>query len=239
MSSARGVHNSAMLQRHFKLALCLWLTWAEGPARVAAESPAALHARPSPPAPPPPEPTPAPTPHKHHPGDEAPNLLPFSAEWWIHVVACSMLALFAAIMSGLTLAFMSVDSINLSVILSCGTDLERLYADAMKPLLRDRHLLLVTLLLGNAVAAETLPIVLDRILPARMAILVSVTVLLIFSEIIPQALCSKHKLVVGGLMARFVSFLMSAAPCALLCLFACVVAVGMEGGRGDCHAMII
>ena len=195
-----------MRLRHFKLALCLWLTWAEGPARVAAEGPAVLHASPAHPAPPPPEPTPAPTPHKHHPGDEAPNLLPFSAEWWIHVVACSLLALFAAIMSGLTLAFMSVDSMNLSVILSCGSDLERLYADAMKPLLRDRHV----------VAAETLPIVLDRILPVRMAILVSVTVLLIFSEIIPQALCSKHKLVVGGLMARFVSFLMSAASCAPL-----------------------
>ena len=192
--------------RPVKIALCLWLTWAAGQAHVAAEGPAALTARPPPPAPPPPEPPPAP--HKRRPGDEAPNLVPFSAEWWIHMAVCIMLALFAAIMSGLTLAFMSVDSMNLSVILSCGTDLERLYAEAMKPLLRNRHLLLVTLLLGNAVAAETLPIVLDRILSARMAILVSVTVLLIFSEIIPQALCSKHKLVVGGLMARFVSFLM-------------------------------
>jgi hypothetical protein len=191
----------APLRYPVKIALCLWLTWAAMQAHVAAEGPAALTARPPPLRA-------AAEPHKHRPGDELPNLVPFSGEWWINKVVCIMLALFAAIMSGLMLALMSVDSMNLSVILSCGTDLERLYAEAMKPLLRNRHLLLVTLLLGNAVAAETLPIVLDRILSARMAILVSVTVLLIFSEIIPQALCSKHKLVVGGLMARFVSFLM-------------------------------
>jgi metal transporter CNNM len=144
----------------------------------------------------------------HRPGDEAPNVPCCSLEWWVDVVACGMLVLFAAIMSGLTLALISMDSMNLSLILSCGTDRERLYAHAIKPLLQDRHLLLVTLLLGNAVAAETLPIFLDRLLPTRWAILVSVSLLLVFSEIIPQALCSKHKLVVGGLMARFVTFLM-------------------------------
>ena len=50
----------------------------------------------------------------------------------------------------------------------------------------NRHLLLVTLLLGNSAAAETLPIFLDRISTTRAAIFLSVTLILIFSEIIPQ-----------------------------------------------------
>jgi len=118
-----------------------------------------------------------------------------------------MLVGFAAIMSGLTIALMSIDAMNLSVIMSCGTDSERLYASAIGPLLDDRHLLLVTLLLGNSAAAETLPIFLDRISTTRAAIFLSVTLILIFSEIIPQAVFSKHKLKMGAYLSRFVTFL--------------------------------
>ena len=119
-----------------------------------------------------------------------------------------MLVLFAAIMSGLTLALMSIDAMNLSIIMSSGTDLERVYAAAISPLLDDRHLLLVTLLLGNAAAAESLPIFLDKIFSTRVAILLAVTLILTFSEIIPQAIFTKYKLQISAFLSRFVKFLM-------------------------------
>jgi metal transporter CNNM len=45
--------------------------------------------------------------------------------------------------------------------------------------------MLVTLLLCNAAAMEALPLSLDKLLPAYAAIIVSVTGVLFFGEIIP------------------------------------------------------
>jgi len=50
--------------------------------------------------------------------------------------------------------------------------------------------MLVTLLLCNAGAMETLPLFLDKMVSPAYAIILSVTLVLIFGEIIPQALCT-------------------------------------------------
>lgn len=50
--------------------------------------------------------------------------------------------------------------------------------------------MLVTLLLCNAAAMEALPLALDKLVPAWAAIVCSVTGVLFFGEIIPQALCT-------------------------------------------------
>ena len=51
------------------------------------------------------------------------------------------------------------------------------------------HWLLVTLLLCNAIALETLPIFLDAVVPSAYAILISVIAILFVGEVIPQAIC--------------------------------------------------
>ncbi len=48
----------------------------------------------------------------------------------------------------------------------------------------------MTLLLANSVAMETLPLFLDQLVSEFMAILISVTAVLIFGEILPQAICT-------------------------------------------------
>jgi hypothetical protein len=53
------------------------------------------------------------------------------------------------------------------------------------PVIDQHHWMLVTLLLCNAAAMETLPIFLDRIFPPAIAVLISVTLILMFGEIIP------------------------------------------------------
>jgi metal transporter CNNM len=52
------------------------------------------------------------------------------------------------------------------------------------------HWMLVTLLLSNAAALETLPIFLDNLVSPFASVLISVTLVLAFGEIIPQALCT-------------------------------------------------
>lgn len=49
--------------------------------------------------------------------------------------------------------------------------------------IRRHHLLLVTLLLANSIAMETLPIFLDRLVPSWIAVLLSVTAILLFGEV--------------------------------------------------------
>jgi len=51
--------------------------------------------------------------------------------------------------------------------------------------IKHRHLLLVTLLVSNAACLESLPIFLDKLVPSWLAIVLSVTAVLFFGEIIP------------------------------------------------------
>ena len=48
----------------------------------------------------------------------------------------------------------------------------------------------MTLLVANAAAMEALPICLNRLVPEVIAVLISVSAVLIFGEIVPQALCT-------------------------------------------------
>ena len=70
--------------------------------------------------------------------------------------------------------------------LTSGKPDERKYAARIYPLVKRHHLLLVTLLLANAGAVETMPIFMDRITSPIVAIIVSVSAVLLFGEIIPQ-----------------------------------------------------
>jgi len=57
----------------------------------------------------------------------------------------------------------------------------------------NEHYLLVTLLLANATANEALPLFLDKLVPAWLACLLSVSVVLVFGEIIPSAIFTGPK----------------------------------------------
>lgn len=56
------------------------------------------------------------------------------------------------------------------------------YSKRILTLVKRHHLLLVTLLLANAVAVETMPIFLSKITSEVVAIIVSVTAVLLFGE---------------------------------------------------------
>jgi metal transporter CNNM len=139
--------------------------------------------------------------------DGSPDVPCCGFEFWMYIVLCLSLVCFAAIMAGLTVAYMSLDALNIQIIEASGTDHERKYARAILPLLKNRHLLLVTLLIGNATAMEALPIFLDRLVSPYMAILLSVTMVLIFGEILPQAICAHYSLPIGAFLSRFVMVL--------------------------------
>lgn len=131
-----------------------------------------------------------------------------STLFWVYLGVYVFLMLFAGLMSGLTLGLLSLDHNQLEVLQSAGKLTERKYAKRIWPIVKRHHLLLVTLLLANAGAVEAMPIFMDKITNPIIAILVSVTAVLIFGEIIPQALCSRYGLAIGYYLSPLVYLLM-------------------------------
>ncbi|KAI0395260.1 DUF21-domain-containing protein [Xylariaceae sp. FL0594] len=132
-----------------------------------------------------------------------------SALWVLYVVS-AVLVLLGGAFAGLTIALMGQDEIYLRVI---SLDLEEPHHNSARRvydlLNRGKHWVLVTLLLSNVIVNETLPVVLDRCLGGGIAAVVGSTVLIvIFGEIIPQSLCVRYGLQIGGYMAKPVLLLM-------------------------------
>ena len=85
-------------------------------------------------------------------------------------------------MSGLTMGLLSLDLMTLEILRDGGTPKQKKHACRILPIVKRHHLLLVTLLLGNAAAVEAMPIFLDRISDPVIAIVVSVSAVLFFGE---------------------------------------------------------
>ncbi|CAI0383045.1 unnamed protein product [Linum tenue] len=126
----------------------------------------------------------------------------------LYVLAVIGLVIFAGLMAGLTLGLMSLGLVDLEVLIKSGRPLDRIHAAKIFPVVKNQHLLLCTLLIGNALAMEALPICLDKLAPPYIAILVSVTLVLLFGEILPQAICTRYGLTVGATLAPLVRCLL-------------------------------
>jgi metal transporter CNNM len=98
--------------------------------------------------------------------------------------------LFAGLMSGMTVGYLSIDDLVLELKASTGTYEEKRYSEKVLPIISKRHWLLVTLLLCNATAMEALPIFLNRLVDDYAAIAISVSLVLVFGEVLPQAICT-------------------------------------------------
>ncbi|KAF9424638.1 hypothetical protein BGZ94_008011 [Podila epigama] len=105
---------------------------------------------------------------------------------------------------GLTIGLMGLDETNLHVLMASGTPEEQVHAETVYKLLsRGKHWVLVTLLLGNVIVNETLPVVLDSELGGGVvAILIATFLIVVFGEIIPQAVCARYGLAIGSYCAK-------------------------------------
>ncbi|PVD28407.1 hypothetical protein C0Q70_10994 [Pomacea canaliculata] len=142
------------------------------------------------------------------PGDPEKRLGIYDDQFWIYIGVYVGLVLIAGLMSGLTMGLLSLDTTTLMVLRDAGTEKEKKYAARILPLVSRHHMLLVTLLLANAAAVEAMPIFLDRVSDPITAVAVSVTAVLLFGEVVPQAVCTRYGLAIGATLAPLVYFLM-------------------------------
>ena len=129
--------------------------------------------------------------------------------YWFYMFMVAALTLFAGMMSGLTVGYLSVDQLTMELRETTGTPMEKEYSKVILPVLSNRHWLLCTLLLMNSFAMEALPVFLDRVFSRLAAVVISVTLLLIFGEVIPQALCTgPRQIQIAAMAAPMTRFLM-------------------------------
>ncbi|OIS98698.1 PREDICTED: DUF21 domain-containing protein At4g14240-like [Nicotiana attenuata] len=131
-----------------------------------------------------------------------------TVSWFLYAGISCFLVLFAGIMSGLTLGLMSLGLVDLEILQRSGTPAEKKQAATILPVVQKQHQLLVTLLLCNAAAMEALPLYLDKLFNQYVAIILSVTFVLFFGEVIPQAICTRYGLAVGSNFVWLVRILM-------------------------------
>lgn len=101
---------------------------------------------------------------------------------------------FAAVCSGLNVAFMSLNVADLKRKAKLGNT----YAQWILPLRRNAHLTLAAILLTNVAAASATPLVLDTAVNGIVAGMISTLLLVIFAEITPQALFMRKALIYCG-----------------------------------------
>eukprot|EP01055_Gregarina_sp_Pseudo9_P000172 Gregarina_sp_Pseudo_9__171@NODE_1112_length_1868_cov_11_885730_g1039_i0_p1_GENE_NODE_1112_length_1868_cov_11_885730_g1039_i0NODE_1112_length_1868_cov_11_885730_g1039_i0_p1_ORF_typecomplete_len577_score10_68DUF21/PF01595_20/8_3e39CBS/PF00571_28/8_6e02CBS/PF00571_28/0_00014PyocinActivator/PF11112_8/0_0018_NODE_1112_length_1868_cov_11_885730_g1039_i0271757 len=122
------------------------------------------------------------------------------ATWKIVLAVC--LAIGSAISAGLTLGFMTMDLVQLKVLMNSESCLserrsvktQRDYARAVYPLREKGTLLLITLLMTNVGVNAAFSILLGDVTSGLVGFFLSTSVLTVFGEILPQAVCSRYAL---------------------------------------------
>ena len=151
-----------------------------------------------------------------------------------YVIGIAVLICISGVTAGLTLGLMSLDETQLHVLAQSGSPAQKRHATKILPIRRNGHLLLVSLLLMNVIVNETLPLLSERLIGSGpVAVVLSTVLIVIFAEVLPQAVCSTHGLAIGAAMAVPVRCLI-----VLLFVVSWPVAKLLDLMLGQSHGMI-
>lgn len=125
---------------------------------------------------------------------EPPDFLPV----WLRIVFALILVFFSGLFSGLNLGLMALDPTSLKTIMKSGTKRQKWAARVIYRVRKYGNYLLCTLLLGNVLVNSCFTLLLGDLLSGPVAVAGSTLAIVIFGEIIPQAICSRHGLYIGA-----------------------------------------
>ncbi|MFH1400336.1 MAG: CNNM domain-containing protein [Nanoarchaeota archaeon] len=118
----------------------------------------------------------------------------------IHYVLVVALISLSALFSGLTLGLMTLNPFDLKRKMRLGN----VNAAKVYPVRRQGNLLLVTLLLGNVAVNSALAVFLGSLTSGLLASLLATGLIVLFGEILPQAVFSRYALRIGARMVWLV-----------------------------------
>ena len=129
---------------------------------------------------------------------------------WVNFIFLAFLLCLSGLFSGLNLGLMSLDQTELAIVIKTGTEADQENAKAISPVRALGNFLLCSLLFGNVLVNVIIPMLLDSIPGANgiWAVIGSTFGIVVFGEIIPQAICSRHGLAVGAKTIIITKFFM-------------------------------
>mmetsp|Transcript_7419 Transcript_7419/g.21935 ORF Transcript_7419/g.21935 Transcript_7419/m.21935 type:complete len:754 (-) Transcript_7419:297-2558(-) len=103
-----------------------------------------------------------------------------------------------ALFSGLTLGLLSLDMNGLKILEEGGDADEREHARLIIPIREKGNLLLCTLLLGNTIVNAATSIIVADVTSGVAGLIISTGLIVLFGEIVPQSICTRHGLRIGA-----------------------------------------
>lgn len=153
------------------------------------------------------------------------SAVPFGVQIIMIIFLISMSALF----SGLTLGLMGLDKTGLEIVMEGDDPVNAANARVIYSVRKNGNLLLCTLLLGNVAVNAMLSILLADKAGGAVGFISSTFLIVIFGEILPQALCSRYALAIGSKTVPLVKVIMVLVwPIAFPLAFALDKALGDE-----------
>lgn len=130
---------------------------------------------------------------------------PNSFLFWTYLAIIPIFTLINGLITALTLGILSLDMTRLQTLITTGTPSQQKAAKSVLPFRKDPHFLLATLLLGQCIINESLPVALNAVVNNEwISIAVSVALVLSFAELFPQALCTHYGLQISGYFSWFI-----------------------------------
>ncbi|KAK1125651.1 hypothetical protein K0M31_005209 [Melipona bicolor] len=117
---------------------------------------------------------------------------------WLSILIILMCLTFSALFSGLNLGLMAMDRTELKILCNTGTEKEKQYARTIQPVRNHGNYLLCSILFSNVLVNSIFTILLDDLTSGLVAVICSTLAIVIFGEISPQAICSRHGLCIGA-----------------------------------------
>ncbi|EFN86431.1 Metal transporter CNNM2 [Harpegnathos saltator] len=117
---------------------------------------------------------------------------------WVTILIILICLSLSALFSGLNLGLMAMDRTELKILCNTGTEKEKQYARTIQPVRNHGNYLLCSILFSNVLVNSVFTILLDDLTSGLVAVICSTLAIVIFGEISPQAICSRHGLCVGA-----------------------------------------
>ena len=105
----------------------------------------------------------------------------------------------SGLFSGLNLGLMSFTDDDLGIVIDSADDQRQvLYAKRIRPLRKRGNLLLCTLLLGCTLVNAIIALLLAEVSGDILGTVMTTAAIVVFGEILPQSVCSRHALAIGA-----------------------------------------
>ncbi|RLU26364.1 hypothetical protein DMN91_000158 [Ooceraea biroi] len=127
---------------------------------------------------------------------------------WLTIIVILICLGLSALFSGLNLGLMAIDRTELKILVNTGTEKEKKYARAIQPVRNHGNYLLCSILFSNVLVNSVFTILLDDLTSGLVAVICSTLAIVIFGEISPQAICSRHGLCIGAKTIYLTKFTM-------------------------------